>query len=240
MKILDVGVEWNKMWHTPPRLILYVDNIPAIDSLVYHSRRYGDYVAYLAEKDGYIDFFLSNERDKSGYGGRTFVLNTPDSKVEIVGPWSSRESVMGMLYGIDIVPAALTDEGKNGLMESGSITLELAIKACEKLENVSPIPTLNTCGEWSWQIAYLGRECPHSDYSLEDQFDKFLGVNGRCKQCGHLIYCFASARLAPDEGEVYVYFGLSDLKSRNKEQFGKLILTHNQQLLRQRILKEEK
>ncbi len=86
MKIEQVVMDWEYM--VP---IVTVDKIP--DDLVFKEHK----DCYFAESDGYVEFYYYRQPGH-GYGGNTFKIKMVDGTFKsLLGPWSSRPSVMNMM-----------------------------------------------------------------------------------------------------------------------------------------------
>src|ERR1051326_7587374 len=96
MEVLAARVNYNEQFDNPPRLEILVDKFP--NPMMFESKVDGDGVAYFGERDGLVQFYFSDPRDKSGYGGRSFTLAMKDGSEKIItGPWSSNSSYMNSL-----------------------------------------------------------------------------------------------------------------------------------------------
>ena len=124
MNVLDARVNYNEQYDNLPNLEILVDKIPK--NLVYLDR----HPFYFVEKDGYVEF-LYYEKPGEGYGGRTFNIITNKGQKSLIGPWSSRSSIMnkeGFTLSKECKIAKMSDENtiKNWiLLYSAHITLEL-------------------------------------------------------------------------------------------------------------------
>jgi hypothetical protein len=157
MNVLDSKIYHNKQYANPPTLQILVDGYPATKDMVFQSKPLNGGTAYFAEKNGYVSFFHHDPRLETGYGGSIFTLTLETGEtVNIKGPWSSRPSVMGPLFGIDCMDASLIldrDSFNRGFtFSAGHITIELA-KTIILPSNYHLI--LNPKHEPTWEIAEI-------------------------------------------------------------------------------------
>src|ERR1051326_420537 len=95
MEVLAARVNYNEQFDNPPRLEILVDEFPKVE---FEAKEDTGGIAYFGEKNGLVQFYFSDPRDKSGYGGRSFTLAMKDGSEKIItGPWSSNSSYMNSL-----------------------------------------------------------------------------------------------------------------------------------------------
>ena len=127
MKILAARVNYNENFDNPPRLEILVDEFPEVQ---FEAKVDGDGVAYFGERDGLVQFYFSDPRDKSGFGGRSFTLAMKDGSEKVItGAWSSNSSYMNSLGFTPSKEVTMTDSPevwKRGYtFYAGHITLDL-------------------------------------------------------------------------------------------------------------------
>ena len=110
MEILSTKVEWQFGHKNSPKLKVLVNKIPSQEDLRYKEIPVAGGLLYLAEKDGYVTFFVSTS-DKRGYTGRTFHIELlSGEKRSIKGPWSSRAGVANRYLEKPCIGCVLTDD----------------------------------------------------------------------------------------------------------------------------------
>lgn len=114
-------------WANDPRLYVLVDKIP--QDLVYEVNK--EEGLYFAEKEGYVDFYSwKGPRNEGGYCGRGFNIKLKDgTKINLLGPWSSRCSVMNKFGFKHSFEVAIVDNeevyDKDLTFYSGALTIEI-------------------------------------------------------------------------------------------------------------------
>lgn len=160
MEILKANINFKKGYANPPTMRVLVDKIPSVGDMIYEERA----GCYLAEKDGYVNFFYY-DRPGEGYGGAIFNRSIKQDdgttkKVSFKGPWSSRPSAMNMRFDIQCVGVSITDEPdvfeKGYTFMSGAITLELAKEAIGKIGGVVLFKVVDPAGETTYIPAEFG------------------------------------------------------------------------------------
>lgn len=135
MNIRDARVDWNEKYANPPRLDVLVDEIP--DSVRFDRVDLGDGIAlyYGETESGYVEYYVHNPADETGFGGRTFHLEMWNGSTEQVKVWSGRAGVVNKLGIGPVVDVGITDDPERfeeGLtLRGGSITLEAAMVAVD-------------------------------------------------------------------------------------------------------------
>jgi hypothetical protein len=90
MKVLDAQIEWMWEYSNSPSIKVLVDKIPNSSEFVYEQRD----SCYFGENGGLVSYYSYRGPD-NGYGGRHFKLKMKDgTEKTLIGPWSSRSSVM--------------------------------------------------------------------------------------------------------------------------------------------------
>lgn len=140
MEVLDANVEWNEEYMNNPKLQVLVSNIPSTESITFESAM-NERIWY-GEHNGYVQFFSGHpDEDGSGYSGRSFTLNTPDGKVVLNGPYSSRAGVMNKNGFGPCVDVSITTDSqvleRGYTFSSGSVTLEKAREAIDYVEDAT-------------------------------------------------------------------------------------------------------
>jgi len=138
MKILDAKVDWFEGYLNEPQLMLLVDNIPDVKEMVYEKIPYMGQYLYVAEKDGFVNFFIwSGKGNDGGYGGAELTVKVKDDKgvhEELVrGPWSSRSGIVNQVWRNQCMEVAITDDQQvwvyGGTLIAGAVTIEKAKEA---------------------------------------------------------------------------------------------------------------
>lgn len=153
MKVIDATVDWKEDVGNNPRLQVLVDEIPPMESMVFESAK-NDQIWY-AEKGGYVRFFSGHpDKDGSGYGGRSYTLNTQGGQVVLNGPYSSRAGVMNKEGFGPCVDVSITSDPsvlkKGYTFSSGSITLDKAKEAIKHVEDAEGLRKTSLSGEPIW------------------------------------------------------------------------------------------
>jgi hypothetical protein len=143
VRILGMEINWMLGWANPPRIHVWVDEIPGGLIMTPH-RSSSKNVLWYGEKKGIVRFFsdttLENSlesKQEDGFAGRHFTIKTPNGEHILKGPWSSRASVMNAHHPTAIenpcTEIALTD--KESVFEKGftyfgsNITIDLLTPA---------------------------------------------------------------------------------------------------------------
>jgi hypothetical protein len=131
VKILDVELDRSA---GEPRLKLLVDRIPGVEELTYQKIPVPGYgFLYVAEKDGYVSFFIwSGRGNDGGFYGDEWVVKVRDEEgvhEELVrGPWSSRAGVVNRFWDRQCMEVTMA-EPPNYYEISAAITIEKAEEA---------------------------------------------------------------------------------------------------------------
>jgi hypothetical protein len=170
MKILDLKINWYHGFANKPAIYLLVEDKPDPREMRYehHSG------LYFAEKDGYALFF-SYERPGEGYGGSRFYITLKDgTEKTLIGPWSSRASVMNAYFEPHVTEVGITEsrklfDGRGGVWTAGNVSVELLREALERLR---PQAVLVENHDWRGEIRYIiqcadGRERPTKEEADE-------------------------------------------------------------------------
>ena len=144
MEILDMKVDWREAWDNKPEILLLVNRIPLLESMRFEKKD----SLYYAENRGYVAFFSYSSPGR-GYGGYCFRITMQDGSSEVlVGPWSSRASVMneaGFTPCLDVLMTSDPDSWKSGFgFTSAHVTLELCSPISSWLPGVELVCSDNT------------------------------------------------------------------------------------------------
>jgi hypothetical protein len=141
-------------------LVLLVDRIPSLETLRFRKLRVDDPVGlphgrgylYVAEQDGYVDFFFQLDPDHGwygqGYDGREFPIRLEDGTAEtLVGPWSvSTDLVNRYLPELAAGEVLLIDDRRrfeDGMATAaGAITARLWRETADRLQPTRPLAWL--------------------------------------------------------------------------------------------------
>lgn len=181
MKAIHAKVDWNKRWANSPRLKLLVNKIP--EDLVYKKKEFDNGTFWVAEKDGLVRFFWENPKNKEGYAGHTFILDTEDGEeYRLTGPWSSRSGCINIEFpDIQCLEVSITDKISAWEMGytfySGAVTLEFAQEVIDEMDDVELIKVYKYDDEEPYYIPRQINGCDHK-----------IGRNDRCVHCGHKAY----------------------------------------------------
>jgi hypothetical protein len=117
---MKAEINWMKGWANPPKLVVHAEL--ADDSNFVYEERQGCYFAS-DRKSGQVRFF-HYAKAGSGYGGRKFLLPMKDGTLkEIIGPWSSRCSVMNAVdFPHSVEVNFMTEDG----LTSGAMLIDKA------------------------------------------------------------------------------------------------------------------
>jgi len=138
MKILNARIEWFIGYANEPQLEVLVDKIPEPSELVYEKIPFKRWFLYVAEKEGYVSFFVwSGKGNDGGYGGAEWTVKVRDGETvreELVrGPWSSRSGIINQVWKPQCMEVAITDEPddfeKGYSFTAAALTLEKAKEA---------------------------------------------------------------------------------------------------------------
>ena len=134
MQILKGKVDWHYDCDNTPSLKILVNKLPNLKDLRYQKKG----ALYFAEQEGYVSFFYY-ERPGEGYAGRTFSITlTDETKVDLVGPWSSSSRTMndaGFPHSIEV---AITEEPetyeRGYTFYSANLTIDFINNYLDKIE----------------------------------------------------------------------------------------------------------
>lgn len=183
MKILKARVRWKFQWMNDPELQILVDEIP--EDLVYKKIEFetGD-AFWFAEKDGYVSYYFESIKDRSGFYGRTFHLNTEDGPYDLVGPWSSRSAVANKYFEPKCQEVTFTADPevweRGYTFYAGNITHEKMWKAVDLIDNVTLKLVKKHDSEEYLIPVLIENDCTHENYGQ--------GRNKRCPDCKHKVY----------------------------------------------------
>ena len=166
MQILKAKIDWMLGYGNHPRLHVLVDREPKLSDFKFECKRH----YYFAEHDGFVQFFAHDIKDHGGFGGDEFELNMKDgSVVKLVGPWSSRCSVMNKLgftpsFEVDYVADPIAWD-KGYTFVAGAMTINKVREAIELANSYEACPAYlipnghwnmhddMTMDEWSWVVS---------------------------------------------------------------------------------------
>jgi hypothetical protein len=167
MKILKTKVHW---WGpnvlNAPDLQILVDKIPKFESLVYKRKQVGYQWLFLAEKEGYVKFFVwSGKGNDRGFDGMSIpikvLINRKVRRVTLKGPWSSHCGVMNLAGFPHSMEVSIIDNPRyfeqGYTFMAGAITIPKVQEAIKLLsERVELIKTVSdnvwALGEISYEL----------------------------------------------------------------------------------------
>lgn len=172
-----IGAKYNR-WGT---LQLLVDQIPPLETLRFRKVRIDDSAEpgylYVAEQDGYVEFYYQVDPDHYSYGqgfyGHEFHLRLADGTAEtLIGPWSSSTvTVNRHLPELGASDVVLTDDRgrfQDGMVTvAGAITTALREQITSRLQPTRPLGWLRQRYERVEEQLSSTRPTP-GDGSLED------------------------------------------------------------------------
>ena len=99
------------------QLCVHVDVLPSIRTLAWTSVTIDSMTYYMGtDPSGYAFYFVANPRDRSGFGGQSFVV-TVDGVIEtVVGPWSSNTETMNRIFNFELVDVYYPQQNIYGYM----------------------------------------------------------------------------------------------------------------------------
>jgi hypothetical protein len=146
-------------WVNDPELFILVDKIPhAWKDMRYTKKEIGSgQTIYHSEKDGYVSFLVYEKDDENGFCESGFDIILKDgTKTFLIGPWSSRSSVMmknGFVHSMDV---GLTDNedvfNNNGVFYGASVTIPVVKKALKLINPELRIELVDANGEKHYRI----------------------------------------------------------------------------------------
>jgi len=189
MKILDMKINWNYKCSNKPRIQVLVDEIPKIDDMLFSVN--GN--LYYSEIDGYVRFFYYN-RPGDGYSGQIYHLRLDNGKqIDLVGPWSSRASVMNDVGFAHCTEVSLTTEPetmiKGHTFFGGAMSVSVLREAMKKhLPDHELIVDLNN-DETSYIVVKKGVTDPCKRCKGSGKCDGAINWSDpmkliRCPECG--------------------------------------------------------
>ena len=113
-----------------PLVTVFVDRVPKLSEYRFEERD-GN---YRAERDGLVSF-LAYQGPGEGFGGAVFpVTMTDGSERKLLGPWSSRSSVVNPAFPDRSPCVEVILEDAAGMRWSGAVTVETLRDALAKFE----------------------------------------------------------------------------------------------------------
>ena len=138
-------------------LMLLVNRIPKRSEMRFLYKNYH----YYAVKDYYAMYFSwSGKGNDGGFYGRTFDITMFDGrKVKLLGPWSSRCSLVNEYFETHCIEVAITDRHdtfyNNGTFYAGAITVDLARAILEKqYPEFTIVKEIDRLGEIKYKIVH--------------------------------------------------------------------------------------
>lgn len=149
MKIKHVDIDWHPGFANAATFIVTVEGEWSEKGLRYEQR--GD--CYFGHLDGTVRFFAYSSPGR-GYGGHAFNIQMMDgTEKKLIGPWSSRSSVMNKLGFEPSTEARIIDDRYSCI--GGAVTIKALtsfLKAHPEL-NIKVIKTVDSSGEISYHPA---------------------------------------------------------------------------------------
>lgn len=194
MKVEKYAINWNFAYANEPDIQLFVDELPDHGDLVYEKK---DDCYFAETEDGYVDFYYYS-RPGDGFGGRHFNITVEDGdmlkKEVLIGPWSSRPSVMMEKGFTPCVEVTYIYEDENGQQHrvAGHATKDLLDRLCVQQKDMYGASvglrmvssSIDLDDELHFVMLWMANECVCQ--SIPDEAE--LNGNGRCKKCGHKVY----------------------------------------------------
>jgi hypothetical protein len=85
MKVSNLEIDWNLAFGNDPMIVLHVDELPTVQYQVFEDK---ERHLYWGERDGFVEAYLYNPKDQSGFGGALTPLElTTGEVIQIKGPW---------------------------------------------------------------------------------------------------------------------------------------------------------
>jgi len=127
VEIEDAEVDWREDVGNPPRLVLYVNEVPNYTDLTFQGSKDEGFWYGEDSDTGYVEFFAWSGGQQDGFGGRHYEIKLKDGDTQILkGPWSSRAGVANnMGYGPCVKALYRTSPEQLG-GRTGHLTLERA------------------------------------------------------------------------------------------------------------------
>lgn len=161
--IIDARVDWQEKYSHPPRMDILVESIQ--DELLYEKHLVGDdHILYYGESpEGYVNYYVHNPADQSGFGGRLFRFKLYNGTTEVVrGPWSSRAGIVNKLGIGPVVDVAITDDqdrfetGRS--LSRAAVTIRAAKCAIDLAEGASHLEQIGRFNNEPYWIPIRGGE----------------------------------------------------------------------------------
>jgi hypothetical protein len=95
MKVNNVTINWMLDYGNDPEIEIHVDELPKFNELVFNEPVPNMYFGMYGD---YVDFFIHDTDNETGYGGREFPLKMANGLTKTIkGPWSSSSSIFNGL-----------------------------------------------------------------------------------------------------------------------------------------------
>ena len=128
MQILDIDIKKHPQNHYPRfNIRLLVDRIPERSEMRFTNKGH----CWFSERGGYVEYFgWTPPSNNGGYCSRYFdIIMEDESKVTLLGPWSSRSSEINKLGFTPSLEVSITDDPKvfwrNYTFYAGAVTVDL-------------------------------------------------------------------------------------------------------------------
>lgn len=126
-RIISAEINWMEDWANDPNLIVYTDKILRLEDFRY--QQYGPLYFAFDLKSGQCSYF-AYQGPGNGYGGAHFDLQMRDgTRQKLIGPWSSRSSVMNSNGFPHSVEVTLRKPGKKYGGIAGAMLIDHATHA---------------------------------------------------------------------------------------------------------------
>lgn len=154
MSITDIKVDWMAGCANMPMIEVHLSKAPpGIDEIPHKQKTNSDgSVLYYGQKEGFVSYFCENS-NKEGFGGRSFDILMEDGSIKtLVGPWSSRASVMNEEFVAACVEVTFNYDGNPypSLKYAGAMSVVNIIEALSKLSPEIELFPVEQYGELHW------------------------------------------------------------------------------------------
>lgn len=127
MDIVDVSADWMEGYGNYPSIILHVDEIPGINPIMTDK----DGVWYGCDENGLAKYYAwKGPLNEGGFGGAKIEVLTEMGVVRLLGPWSSRATVVNRVFRlndpiVDVYLQRTTDVWRKHVAIKLSVLMEL-------------------------------------------------------------------------------------------------------------------
>lgn len=154
MSITDIKVDWSAGWANMPTVMVHLSKAPPGIYEIPHKQKINSdgSALYYGQKEGFVSYFCE-DNDKSGFAGRSFDILMEDGSIKtLVGPWSSRASVMNEEFGVACVEVTFDydDNPYSSLKYAGAMSVIYLIEAFSKLNPEIELFPVEQFGELHW------------------------------------------------------------------------------------------